>query len=251
MSADLRIDFGFFTHRKTKKLIAVLGLQGAWSLLNLWARAAESRPKGKLHDMDEMDIALDAQWPGNPQEFCSALLQLHWLDRNGDGVYEIHDWEQHQGWVCHAPERSQRARENIEKRWGKVRAKKARKQGSIRSEYDSYSGSNTPSPSPSPSPLPSPRKDNTIPPIFESVKAYCEARKNTVDPQRFFDHYASRGWMIGKNKMKDWQAAVRTWEQNEANNPLPFNDPDKKLAAERAELMKQMKAEETQHARQT
>lgn len=53
-----------------------------------------------------------------------------------------------------------------------------------------------------------------IPPSLEQVKAYCLERKNNVDAERFIDYYASRGWMIGKNKMRDWRAAVRTWERN-------------------------------------
>lgn len=53
------------------------------------------------------------------------------------------------------------------------------------------------------------------PPTVEAVKAYCTERGNKVDPQSFVDFYESKGWMIGKNKMKDWKAAVRTWEKNE------------------------------------
>ena len=53
---------------------------------------------------------------------------------------------------------------------------------------------------------------NIIPPTLEMVKAYCEERKNGIDAQHFIDFYESRGWMIGKVKMKNWQAAVRTWE---------------------------------------
>ena len=51
------------------------------------------------------------------------------------------------------------------------------------------------------------------PPTLEEVTAYCKERGNKVDPQRFVDFYESKGWMIGKNKMKSWQAAVRTWER--------------------------------------
>lgn len=50
------------------------------------------------------------------------------------------------------------------------------------------------------------------PPTVEEVKAYCEERKNGIDPQRFVDFYASNGWMVGKNPMKDWKASIRTWE---------------------------------------
>lgn len=61
-------------------------------------------------------------------------------------------------------------------------------------------------------------KDNNkifIPPSVDDVRAYCTERGNNVDPQSFVDFYESKGWMIGKNKMKDWKAAVRTWERSE------------------------------------
>ena len=51
------------------------------------------------------------------------------------------------------------------------------------------------------------------PPTLEEVKAYCRERGNNVDPERWMDFYQSKGWMVGKNKMKDWKAAVRTWEK--------------------------------------
>lgn len=51
------------------------------------------------------------------------------------------------------------------------------------------------------------------PPTVDEVKAYCDERGNSVDAQSFVDFYESKGWMIGKNKMKDWKAAVRTWER--------------------------------------
>lgn len=53
------------------------------------------------------------------------------------------------------------------------------------------------------------------PPTVEEVQAYCTERGNMVDPEAFIDFYESKGWMIGKNKMKDWKAAVRTWEQGD------------------------------------
>jgi hypothetical protein len=49
-------------------------------------------------------------------------------------------------------------------------------------------------------------------PDLSEVTNYCQERKNGVDPQKWHDFYSSKGWMIGKNKMKDWKAAVRTWE---------------------------------------
>ena len=52
------------------------------------------------------------------------------------------------------------------------------------------------------------------PPTLDEVSEYCRERGNRVDPEKWFDFYASKGWMIGKNKMKDWKAAVRTWEKD-------------------------------------
>ncbi len=64
-------------------------------------------------------------------------------------------------------------------------------------------------------PIPS-RKKSFTPPTLEEVTAYCRERGNSIDPERFRDYYEARGWMIGKTKMKDWKAAVRTWEKREA-----------------------------------
>lgn len=55
-------------------------------------------------------------------------------------------------------------------------------------------------------------------PTIEEIKAYCSERNNRIDAQYFFDYYSSKGWVIGKTKMKDWKAAVRTWERNIRNN---------------------------------
>jgi hypothetical protein len=52
-------------------------------------------------------------------------------------------------------------------------------------------------------------------PTLELVKKYCFERQNKVDAERFIDFYSSKGWMIGKNKMKDWKAAVRNWEKSD------------------------------------
>ena len=53
-----------------------------------------------------------------------------------------------------------------------------------------------------------------IPPTYEEVLSYCIERNNNVDAEHFIDYYTSNGWQVGKNKMKDWKAAVRTWERN-------------------------------------
>lgn len=51
-------------------------------------------------------------------------------------------------------------------------------------------------------------------PTLEECKQYCLERNNGVDADKFFNYYESNGWKVGKNAMKDWKAAIRTWEKN-------------------------------------
>jgi hypothetical protein len=62
-----------------------------------------------------------------------------------------------------------------------------------------------------------PRK-NFVKPTVEEVREYCLERKNNVNPEKFVDFYESKDWYIGKNKMKDWRAAVRTWERGNTSS---------------------------------
>ena len=59
------------------------------------------------------------------------------------------------------------------------------------------------------------------PPSVDEVNDYCNQRNNLVDPQTFIDFYQAKGWMVGKNKMKDWKACVRTWETNRKQRSKP------------------------------
>ena len=65
-----------------------------------------------------------------------------------------------------------------------------------------------------------PTKPRTIfaPPTVAEIQSYCNERKNGVDANMFFDFYEAKGWQIGKEKMKDWKAAVRTWEKRKNTN---------------------------------
>lgn len=83
-----------------------------------------------------------------------------------------------------------------------------------------------PVPVPVPAPVPvreskaskPPRAPRFTPPSVEEVKAYCQERRNGVDAQRFVDFYEANGWTQGRGKtIKDWRAAVRTWERGENN----------------------------------
>lgn len=57
-----------------------------------------------------------------------------------------------------------------------------------------------------------------VPPSSEEVRKYCAERENGINADNFIDYYTANGWMVGKNKMKDWRAAVRTWEKRGGEN---------------------------------
>ena len=61
-------------------------------------------------------------------------------------------------------------------------------------------------------------KVSFVKPKIIDIKEYCKERKNNVDCETFFDFYESKGWQIGKEKMKSWKACVRTWEKRNNNN---------------------------------
>ena len=54
-----------------------------------------------------------------------------------------------------------------------------------------------------------------VPPTVDEVALYCIERHNHVNAEKFVDYYSSNGWKVGKNPMKDWRAAVRTWERSD------------------------------------
>ena len=60
-------------------------------------------------------------------------------------------------------------------------------------------------------------------PTLSQITQYCIERNNNVNAEQFFDYYESNGWKVGKNSMKDWKAAVRTWEKNNYNKPAKSN----------------------------
>ena len=108
-----------------------------------------------------------------------------------------------------------------------------------------------PSPSAPPVPADPPSRKKFVKPTLSQVQEYCLSRHNTVDAQAWYDYYESKGWLIGANsRMKDWQAAVRTWEHN--NYSLPKGPPkfqgmdgDRQQHDKAAQIMQQIIARST------
>ena len=73
------------------------------------------------------------------------------------------------------------------------------------------------------------KKERFKAPTVEEVQEYCTERGNNIDAQHFVDYYSARGWMLGKNHIKDWKACIRTWERNDSFKPQKHNEqPEKK-----------------------
>lgn len=79
-------------------------------------------------------------------------------------------------------------------------------------------------------------------PTLDEVAEYCRERGNGVNPQKFIDFYASKGWRVGNQAMKDWKACVRTWEGKEKPTKavVAQNYSQRDYGSEQEEAMKRM-----------
>ena len=79
-------------------------------------------------------------------------------------------------------------------------------------------------------------------PSLSEVAAYCRERANKVDPEQFCNFYESNGWKVGKNPMKDWHAAVRTWEKREKEVAPRKREPKEDVFTHNMRVMREMNA---------
>jgi hypothetical protein len=119
VNKDIRLAISFKGHRKRKKLERMLGSGATGYLIDLWITVAQGNPKGVLHNWDEEDIACSGGWEGDPTVFVNALTTCGFIKNNGLDCFEIHDWEDHQGYVSKSEERSEQAKKAAETRWKK------------------------------------------------------------------------------------------------------------------------------------
>ncbi|MEM5785834.1 MAG: hypothetical protein AAGU11_00870 [Syntrophobacteraceae bacterium] len=178
MNTDIRVSVDFWDHHKTRKLIKKLGVEAAVSLQRIWMYAAKYRPDGNLEGMDEEDILFAAQFSGrNSGQFVNTLLELRWIDRV-DGFYQLHDWNDHNSWVCGTKERSNAARFIRMAKTHPDLFKKLKEEGCTeisREDYEALIAKQrhvnapfnvrscaalTPAPAPAPAPLPKPYLKN-------------------------------------------------------------------------------------------
>jgi hypothetical protein len=202
-------------HRKLRDLFRELKIsrQEALGILVLiWTWALDNCDKeGKLLSANKFDIAHAAYWNGEPDKLCNALIKTGWVDLNGNEMH-IHDWYDFNKPFYDYTDRKAKDRE------------RKRLINSIGNSVEipqenckEFHVSPAPAPAPAPAHKQEPLKSKDIvrfsPPTHIEVKDYCKERNNSIDAEKWFDFYQSKGWMVGKNKMKDWKACVRTWEK--------------------------------------
>ncbi|MFD2206621.1 hypothetical protein [Kiloniella antarctica] len=199
---DIRLQCGFHSHPKTIKLIRKIGHEGAFCLTQLWCWAAENRPKGDLAGLDIDDIEIAAGWTGEEGKFHAAILGT-WLDED----LKLHTWEDHQGYIFHAEERSEKARNAAAARWGKRKTETDNNASSTSDEclehttsnakpMPQHQSSNAPTPTPTPTPAPLKRTTNVVPKKTDDSDFPLEA---TAKPLRPDKPQSKRGTRLHEN----------------------------------------------------
>lgn len=189
-------------HPKTLDLMNIMDWDLDTSLaklLRFWLWCVDYAEDGDLRKHNDARLAvavgLDAK---DGKRFVEGMVQSGWIDR--DPYFRVHEWWEYFGKFLQTrykqtPEKYQRIK-NMYDCSNTVQI------------TDNITQPNTTQPN-----LTKKEICRFSPPIMEDVKKYCLERKNGVDYVKWHNFYSAKNWMIGKNKMKDWQAAVRTWEQ--------------------------------------
>ena len=85
-------------------------------------------------------------------------------------------------------------------------------------------------------------------PTLEQVENYCKERNSSVNPKVFFDNYESSGWIKSNGqKVIDWKATIRTWENKEKTKPQSIMQP-KYVAPKPISEEERVKAEDNRKA---
>jgi hypothetical protein len=186
-----------------------LGTLGNW-----WSETLEVQEDGDvtqwhLQDFGELVNVKD------PAKLWDALRKTGWIDTVGRRLL-VHDWVDYAGPYLRKKYGGAGDHDRLARIWALYGREYGKKAGP---EIETGSGLNKVSNESLPNlTKPNQRTERKAqsrafqPPSIEEVRAYCLERRNGVEPQRFLDFYASKGWVVGKAPMRDWKAAIRTWE---------------------------------------
>jgi len=205
MNVDFRVSVSLPSHPKALKLMRRLGDRSFYCLVRFWSFVAQNRPDGDITGLDIDDIELACDWRGDAGSMHQALLDLCFIECI-DGKMFVHDWEDYNGFACHAKERSEKAKLAAEARWHRRNGRKNANGMPQAMQDDATSNatsmqddatSNAPSPSPSPSPNLK-DKDTPLPPKGGNGIEYSKSF------EQFWSAYPKK---VGKD------AAYRSWRK--------------------------------------
>ena len=217
----IRLTTDMFDDEKVKLIEA---MPDADTVLIVWVKllcqAGKTNASGYLYlssnipYTDEMLSTIFNRPLNNVRFALETLERLGMIGKDGNGIY-IANWEKHQN-----IEGLERIKEQTRQRVAKHRAQKKLKECNVTEtlrnapevelELDQEEEKEKRG-----------KSKRFTPPTINEITTYCKERNNDVDPERFHDFYQSKNWMIGKNKMKDWKAAVRTWERGNKQKQHP------------------------------
>lgn len=199
-----------------------------------------------------LEEAIDWVWAGSTEEIEAVEFVLRKFFTMENGVY-IQDRIRQELDEYYAKAETNRrvAIEREEKRKAKEAARATEETERERIVHESFTEGNEPSPNHKPlTNNHKPIKEKVAaaprftPPSVAEVSDYISENGYPVDAERFVDFYESKGWVVGKTKMKDWKAAVRTWSKrnDKPNNPSGGNAAPKQTAAQRIAARRQQLA---------
>ena len=178
------------THPKFRGLAKALKLkqfEAVGVLESLWMMACQfAGDDGDLSRFTPQEIADWMDWTKDAEGLIQALIEHRWLD-SGDGSLSVHDWQDHKPHYLKDRERK--------KTPGTSRNVPGTSEPSQANSSQADEGA----------------AKRFTPPSVQEVQEYAKTESLAIEAERFVDFYGTKGWMVGKNKMKDWQAAVRNW----------------------------------------
>jgi len=189
----------------------------------LLAQAGESNKDGGVYFNDEMpysceDFASDYDFKPKTVELAILTFERYGMIGVFDGIIYVKNWEKYQ-----SVDGMEKIREQNRIRQAEFKERKRIEEsnviGNVSGNGEVTHGNATDIDIELDKDIDIKKKNSRFtPPTPEEVQAYCRERNNNVDTERFIDFYSSKGWMVGKNKMKDWKACVRTWEKENKPN---------------------------------
>lgn len=221
----LRLKDNFFDSDELKILESMKdGYLYSNILLKLYLRSLKNDGKLVVNDRipynEEMLASVTGHQIGTVKQALSIFKDLGLIDVLENGAIYMLDIQNFIGRGSSEADRKREYRQRIETDRTKVQTKvreiseksppeieiELEKEIKIEKEIDSSASTTT-------------KRKRFEKPSISDIKQYCIERNNNIDASQFYDYYESNGWKVGKNSMKDWKAAVRTWERSEYRKP--------------------------------